>query len=124
MRVRRGLRPTAFVCLCLCAASFTYFGEVLRCPHKRIVTITKVYIARNTIHVLVTLHSVYDCLQVDSRQRVNKRLVIINFIYTLYNPSREEILFNFKCVYKVVLIVVKNGRSYKHRTLRTMLRDQ
>ena len=31
------------------AASFTYFGEVLRCPHKRIVTITKVYIARNNI---------------------------------------------------------------------------
>ena len=26
-------------------------GEVLRCPHKRIVTITKVYIARNNIHV-------------------------------------------------------------------------
>ena len=32
-------------------ASFTYFGEVLRCTHKRIVTITKVYIARNNIHV-------------------------------------------------------------------------
>ena len=30
---------------------FTYFAEVLRCPHKRIVTITKVYIARNNIHV-------------------------------------------------------------------------
>ena len=27
-------------------ASFTYFGDLLRCPHKRIVTITKVYIAR------------------------------------------------------------------------------
>ncbi len=27
------------------------FSEVLRCPHKRIVTITKVYIARNNIHV-------------------------------------------------------------------------
>ena len=26
-------------------------GEVLRCPHKRIVTITKVYIAKNNIHV-------------------------------------------------------------------------
>ena len=44
-------QPAAFVCLCHCAASFTYFGEVLRCPHKRIVTITKVYIARNNIHV-------------------------------------------------------------------------
>ena len=33
------------------AASFTYFGEVLRCPHKRIVTVTKVYIAKNNIHV-------------------------------------------------------------------------
>ncbi len=37
--------------LCHRAASFTYFGEVLLCPHKRIVTITKVYIARNNIHV-------------------------------------------------------------------------
>ena len=34
-------RPAAFVCLCHCAASFTYFGEVLRCPHKRIVTINE-----------------------------------------------------------------------------------
>ena len=28
-----------------------HFAEVLRCPHKRIDTITKVYIARNNIHV-------------------------------------------------------------------------
>ena len=48
-------RPAAFVCLCHRAASFTYFGEVLRCPHKRIVTITKVYIARNTIHVEIMI---------------------------------------------------------------------
>ena len=46
----------AFACpagvrLCHRAASFTYFGEVLRCPHKCIVTIAKVYIARNNIHV-------------------------------------------------------------------------
>ena len=41
----------AGVCLCNRAASFTYFGEVLRCPYKRIVTITKVNIARNNIHV-------------------------------------------------------------------------
>ena len=44
------------VCGCMCVgmclrASFTYFGEMLRCPHKRIVTITRVYIARNNIHV-------------------------------------------------------------------------
>ena len=49
MRVRRG--RCGFVGLCHRAASFTYFGEVLCCPHKRIVTITKVYIARNNIHV-------------------------------------------------------------------------
>ena len=30
------------------AAPFTYFGEVLRCPHRRIVTITKVYIKETT----------------------------------------------------------------------------
>ena len=35
--------PAGCVCLCHRAASFTYFEEVLRCPHKRIVTITKVY---------------------------------------------------------------------------------
>ena len=29
---------------------FIYCGELLRCPHKRFVTITKVYIARNNIH--------------------------------------------------------------------------
>ena len=46
---------TMWRCLChwMCQlrASFIYFGEVLRCPHKRIVTITKVYTARNNIHV-------------------------------------------------------------------------
>ena len=41
----------AGVCLCHRAASLTYFGEVLLCPHKRIVTITKVYITRNNIHM-------------------------------------------------------------------------
>ena len=40
-----------FVASRLRAASFTYFGGVLRSSHKRIVTITKVYIARNNIHV-------------------------------------------------------------------------
>ena len=44
-------RPAAFVCLCHRAASFTYFGELLRCPHECIITNTKVYIARNNIHV-------------------------------------------------------------------------
>ena len=34
-------------------ASLTYFGDLLRCPHKRIVTITKVYIATNNIHVKI-----------------------------------------------------------------------
>ena len=38
------------VAMCL-RASFTYFGEVLLCTPKRIGTITKVYIARNNIHV-------------------------------------------------------------------------
>ena len=33
---------------------YTYFGDPLRCPHKRIVTITKVYIARNNMQVQVT----------------------------------------------------------------------
>ena len=47
-----------FCSLFVRAASFTYFGEVLRCPHKRIVTITKVYIARNAIHVeIIRFHT-------------------------------------------------------------------
>ena len=41
-----------FVDLWLCGcASFTYFGQLLCCPHKRIVTITKVHIARNNKQV-------------------------------------------------------------------------
>ena len=36
-------------------ATFTYFGEVLRCPHKRIVPKTKVFIARNNINVEIIL---------------------------------------------------------------------
>ena len=56
LRVRRG-RPAGVIlsCVCLChrAASCNYL-----CPHKRIVTITKVYIARNTIHVeIIRLHT-------------------------------------------------------------------
>ena len=44
--------------LCHRAASFTYFGEVLHCPHKCIVTITKVYIASNNIHVeIIRFHT-------------------------------------------------------------------
>ena len=32
-------------------ASLTNFGDMLRCPHKRFVIITKVYIARHNIQV-------------------------------------------------------------------------
>ena len=41
--------------MCRLRASFfkTYFGDVLRCPHKRIVTIMKVYIARKNIQVKI-----------------------------------------------------------------------
>ena len=55
------LKPMlAALCLCdvcgmmfvgVSCASLTYFGDLLHCPHKRIVTITKVYIATNNIHV-------------------------------------------------------------------------
>ena len=49
------------------AASFTYFGELTKCytvgwrgcPDERIVTITKVYIARNNIHVEIIRFHVY-----------------------------------------------------------------
>ena len=32
----------------------------IRCPHKRIVAITKVYIARNTIHVEIQISAFSD----------------------------------------------------------------
>ena len=38
--------------LCVCVlASFTSFGQLLCCAHKRIVNIMKVYIERNNMHV-------------------------------------------------------------------------
>ena len=40
-----------FVDLWQLGASFTYFEDLLCCPNKRIVTITKVYIARNNMQV-------------------------------------------------------------------------
>ena len=39
------------VCVCVSYVIHLHFGDLLRCPHKRIVTITKVYIATNNIHV-------------------------------------------------------------------------
>ena len=53
----RRLRDCSWMFVALCVAlwqlraSFTYFGDLLRCPDKRIVTITKVYIARNNQQV-------------------------------------------------------------------------
>ena len=43
-----------FVWMCVCTVcqlldSFTYFGQPLRCAHKRIVSIMKVYIERNNV---------------------------------------------------------------------------
>ena len=43
-----------FVSSQLRAASFSHFTEVLRCTHKRNVTIMKVYIARHSIQVEIT----------------------------------------------------------------------
>ena len=52
-----------FVCVTVCVggfvalfhsqlrASFTYFGDLLRCPYKHIVNIMKVYIKRNNVQV-------------------------------------------------------------------------
>ena len=53
----------SFGCLSVCGfdsqlrASFTYFGQLLHCAHKRIVNIMKVYIERNNIQVeLIRFH--------------------------------------------------------------------
>ena len=41
-------------------ASFTYFEDLLRFPHKRIVTVTKVYIARSNMQVqFIRFHQKY-----------------------------------------------------------------
>ena len=37
--------------VCQLLASLTSFGQLLRCAHKRIVNIMKVYIERNNMHV-------------------------------------------------------------------------
>ena len=37
--------------VCQLRASFTYFGQLLRCAHKRIVNIMKVYIERYNMQV-------------------------------------------------------------------------
>ena len=57
-----------FVALWQLCTSVTYVGDLLRCPHKRIVTITKVFTARNYIHVQfirfhkkITFIHVYFC---------------------------------------------------------------
>ena len=39
-----------WICLWQLHASFTYFGDLLRCPHKRIVTITKERVHRKKHH--------------------------------------------------------------------------
>ena len=56
-----GRRPAGLLRLFVCVIALHHlliFGEVLRCPHKRTVTITKVYIARNTIHVeIIRFHT-------------------------------------------------------------------
>ncbi len=41
------------VCMyeCQLCASFTYFGQLLRCAHKRFVNIMNVYIERNNLQV-------------------------------------------------------------------------
>ena len=40
------------MCVCVSATHFIYlFGQLLRCAHKRIVNIMKVYIERNNMQV-------------------------------------------------------------------------
>ena len=50
-----------FVDFFVAATRFIYlFGDLLRCPHKRVVTITKVYIARNNMQVqFIRFHQKY-----------------------------------------------------------------
>ena len=40
-----------FVFVCQLRASFTSFGQLLRCAHKRIANVMEVYIERNNMHV-------------------------------------------------------------------------
>ena len=42
----------------LLRASLTYFGNLLRCPHKHIVTITKVYIAKHNINYVSGINTI------------------------------------------------------------------
>ena len=53
--VRACARVRVRVCVCACVfqlrASFTSSGQLLRCVHKRIVNVVKVYIERNNMQV-------------------------------------------------------------------------
>ena len=86
------------MCVGMCLrASFTYFGEVLRCPHKRIVTITEVYIARNNIHVEII--------------RFRKELAILLTFETLkWKPTTRSLLH-----------VTSRHWCIAHRTLRNVV---
>ena len=103
-------RPAGVIlsCVCLChrAASFTYFGEVLRCPHKRIVTITKVYIARNTIHEEIIRFQKISalCLHCNnshlSEARIFTRLVANKLESNVYISLGCEVMECIACIYQ------------------------
>ena len=62
--------------MCVSYASLTYFGDLLRCPHKRIVTITKVYIATNNIHRKISGFNGILNFQVDESPLVYRATVV------------------------------------------------
>ena len=75
---------------------------MLRCPHKRIVTITKVYIATNNIHVEIirfrNISGFNDILkiQVDESPLVNRATVVSDDS----NFDLSTALFHVKSRYK------------------------
>ena len=78
-------------CLCHRAASFTYVGEVLRCPHKRIVTITKVYIARNDIHVeLIRFRKNSDFIDIGNFEVGIRPYSFATAVFTKLGAIRDE----------------------------------
>ena len=56
-----------YVCVCVCVCVYVSsslhlvrFGQLLRCAHKRIVNIMKVYIERNNMQVeIIRFHKIY-----------------------------------------------------------------
>ena len=81
-------------------ASFTYFGQLLRCAYKCIVNIMKVYIERNNIQVeLIRFrkkYRLYSCLRLRG-ERVPEPLYVYSLFATLTGNIPHHATITYMC---------------------------